>query len=241
VDALNALNQGALEKVFTPSKGGQVTRVDAEGDARKQQVLRGLLEDIRRYREEVPTEGDAGGHSAFRALMAKHEAVYSGTRPDLGKWGESPMAVPPPGWKGIEIQALQPDPEAALLAGPEAGLLSGSLEDIDTGCLYGDPGLYQNDEEWHKFVDILLGAGLVELGGGEGRETVRVFFVRKSDGKLRLVVDCRAVNAVCAPAPKTELGSVSALCDVAVPDGAELFFSFTDISISSTPSCFRSG
>lgn len=46
------------------------------------------------------------------------------------------------------------------------------------------------------------------------RERCTPFFVKKQDGRLRLIVDARRFNRRCVPPPKTPLGSVSALSDV---------------------------
>ena len=44
---------------------------------------------------------------------------------------------------------------------------------------------------------------MVELRPGNLGPTVKVFFVKKTDGRLRVVIDCRGVNAICAEPPKT--------------------------------------
>ena len=87
---------------------------------------------------------------------------------------------------------------------------------IDATRLYGDPRLYGTEEAWHEFVEELLPSGLVRLAP-EQRETVRIFFVKKADGQLRMEIDCRGDNEACLPPPKTELGSVTSMRGLSRP------------------------
>ena len=231
VDALNTLARGRVEGVFRPRRGEIVDDAAAGRDVRRIEALRGLVLDVKRYQEETKEEMGGSSLEAYRALQAKHEvAAYAGGRADLAQYGEGPVSIPEAGTKGVDLCGMLPEAESKLLATEDSGLLIGKVEDVDTTALYGDPILYKDDSTWHAFVDMLLEAGLVVLEPGVGHESVRVFFVKKPDGKLRLIIDCRGVNAVCGTPPKTELGSVSALCDIAVPEEEEMHFSSTDLS-----------
>jgi hypothetical protein len=54
-----------------------------------------------------------------------------------------------------------------------------------------------------------------------------------ADGNLiprqRLVLDCRMVNGLFRPSPHTNLGSLTALSEMSIPDGQKLFISGADI------------
>ena len=109
------------------------------------------------------------------------------------------------------MEGCLPAAEKKLVEDPGAGLLTGMTHDVDPTVLYGDPALYENPANYGRFVGDMLACGLAELRPGNLGATVKVFFVKKSDGRLRVVIDCRGVNAICAEPPKTRLGSVQSI------------------------------
>ena len=90
---------------------------------------------------------------------------------------------------------------------------------------YWDVVLAANGRLRRQFMDTLRRKGLV----GYRRKVfsfVGMFFVRKKDGQIRLVVDGRTTNARHKLPPHTSLGTVAAWAEIdlsSLPDGATLF------------------
>ena len=75
---------------------------------------------------------------------------------------------------------------------------------------YSDPRLLEA-RVYKSFVRRLWDGGLVEFTSEEPTEKVEVFFVRKKDGRLRMVVDCRRSNEWFAPPDKVNLATAEVL------------------------------
>eukprot|EP00971_Amphidinium_carterae_P346028 6487276-Amphidinium_carterae.3 len=58
---------------------------------------------------------------------------------------------------------------------------------------YWDPSLAKNDASYAEFVDRLMDLNIVGLTT-EPLETNGLFFVKKKNGKLRMICDCRRAN-----------------------------------------------
>ena len=216
-----------MENLYLP-RPRQLASV-GEADARHKQILQGLLRDhktMRSWERAAPRETC---EAAYRALLRKVQTQY-GERPDRARYGDGKVSLPPDGLRGVHLSAHQPAAEKNLLENEEAGLMGAGLHELDTSWLYSGPVLYGDDDAWHAFLDRLLSCGVVELTPGKRTETVRLFFVVKPNGKLRLIVDCRAVNEAGSRPPKTRMGSVAAMADLAVPEGEELFTASSDLS-----------
>lgn len=61
------------------------------------------------------------------------------------------------------------------------------------------------------------------------REKATPFFVKKKDGRLRLIIDARRFNRRCLPPPKSQLGSAAALMDLELGENDLLSFAASDI------------
>ena len=219
VDALNAWSAGDARRVFRP--GPRPLARIAEGSRLQRQTLTGLLEDLRNFREgEIMADSESDAE-AFRALMRKSWERY-GERQDLGKLGEGEPSLPPPGAKGVRHEGCLPANEKKLVVDPTAGLVTGQPSEVDPALLYGAPALYKDGVSYAGFVQQMLASGLVELRPGNLGPTVKVFFVKKTGGRLRAVIDCWGVNAICAELPKTRLDSVQSVTGIGVPDGETL-------------------
>ncbi|CAE7463997.1 unnamed protein product [Symbiodinium sp. CCMP2592] len=75
---------------------------------------------------------------------------------------------------------------------------------------YSDPRLLEA-RVYRDFVRRLWDGGLVEFTVEEPVEKVEAFFVRKKDGRLRMVVDCRRSNAWFAPPDNLNLATAEVL------------------------------
>ena len=87
-----------------------------------------------------------------------------------------------------------------------------------------------------SFLQKLQAAGILSFSTG-ARGRVGAFCVRKKpkevDGRMqerhRLVLDCRQVNLLFRAPPVTELGSLSAVGDLTIPEGKKLYIAGADI------------
>eukprot|EP00959_Pyramimonas_sp_CCMP1952_P210102 4396034-Pyramimonas_sp.AAC.1 len=104
-------------------------------------------------------------------------------------------------------------------------------EEVRPGAtkVYWDKTLQSNTDEYLRFVQDLLDRGMVELRTRREFE-VGVFFVRKKSGRLRLIVDARAVNQALKRPPTIHMASTAALVNMEVEGGAQLEFSIQDIA-----------
>ena len=59
--------------------------------------------------------------------------------------------------------------------------------------------------------------------------TMPPFFVRKKDGRIRVIFDAREVNQHFAVPDKPALGSPSAFGDIIIPRDSQLYFALSDI------------
>ncbi|CAE7557304.1 unnamed protein product [Symbiodinium sp. CCMP2592] len=126
-----------------------------------------------------------------------------------------------------QLHGYGEDQAPPLVASYEPSLLSlptGEVPPVPLHSLLGGDGmnivedfistrLLQKNEArvYRDFVRRLWDGGLVEFTVEEPVEKVEAFFVRKKDGRLRMVVDCRRSNAWFAPPDKVNLATAEVL------------------------------
>eukprot|EP00959_Pyramimonas_sp_CCMP1952_P284425 5945711-Pyramimonas_sp.AAC.1 len=77
-------------------------------------------------------------------------------------------------------------------------------------------------------VRRLHAAGMVTFSAAP-RERCGLFFVRKKSGKQRMVIDCRRANCWFKRPSTVALATGSALGELAVPEGEQLYVGHVDI------------
>ena len=100
---------------------------------------------------------------------------------------------------------------------------------------YDDPRL-KSRSFYKEFVGQLFQSGIINFSRSPCSR-VGAFTVSKKpkvvDGvsfnRQRLVLDCRLTNCLFRPSPHTDLGSLTALSEVYIPDGKQLYMSGADI------------
>ena len=93
---------------------------------------------------------------------------------------------------------------------------------------FTDFALSRNPGEYAHFVHRLLRLGLVELRSYQPA-TIGVFFVRKKNGRLRLIFDTRILNSHFVEPAHSCLPSPAAWCDFRLDEQSPLVLSHTDI------------
>ena len=93
---------------------------------------------------------------------------------------------------------------------------------------YMDVNLQKHPELYHGFIEDLLDKGLIGFTDNP-RDLVTPFFVAKKNGKLRFILDCRAVNKRFHSPPSLAMAAGSTWSSVALPEGQVLYTAQSDI------------
>ncbi|CAK0816896.1 unnamed protein product, partial [Prorocentrum cordatum] len=164
---------------------------------------------------ELLGTGSLGYGSDGPTVVAPHDR-------GLVSWPESAGCV--------SLLEVLPEPDRQeVIDGKNSMMLR--AEEVRPGAtkVYWDKTLQSNADEYMRFVQDLLDRGMVELRTRREFE-VGVFFVRKKSGRLRLIVDARAVNQALKRPPTIHMASTAALVNMEVEGGAQLEFSIQDIA-----------
>ncbi|CAK0819174.1 unnamed protein product, partial [Prorocentrum cordatum] len=130
----------------------------------------------------------------------------------------------------VSLLEVLPEPDRQeVIDGKNSMMLR--AEEVRPGAtkVYWDKTLQSDADEYQRFVQDLLARDMVELRTRRDFE-VGVFFVKKKSGRLRLIVDARAVNQALKRPPTIHMASTAALVNMEVEDGAQLEFSIQDIA-----------
>ena len=94
-------------------------------------------------------------------------------------------------------------------------------------------GALRSRPAYEGFISELHQAGIVSwTRSAKGRCTP--FFVKKKNGRLRLVLDLRQVNAFFKPAAGCEMGSLAAICELELEDSDQKMY----VSQADVQDCF---
>eukprot|EP00959_Pyramimonas_sp_CCMP1952_P300498 6285011-Pyramimonas_sp.AAC.1 len=93
---------------------------------------------------------------------------------------------------------------------------------------YMDAILRAQPRAYAGLVRRLHTAGMVTFSAAP-REKCGLFFVRKKSGKQRMVIDCRRANCWFRRPSTVALATGSALGELAVPEGEQLYVGHVDI------------
>lgn len=122
------------------------------------------------------------------------------------------------------LDALPGEQQDMLMSGRgllrEADAAAEALEELG-GALALDPVLRKGGAEYGLFMEELHDKGATEPSAAT-KELSGLFFVKRKDSQLRLILDTRRANCHFEPPPPTHLASGEALADIAVPAGRSL-------------------
>ena len=93
---------------------------------------------------------------------------------------------------------------------------------------YWDPILGQGGKAYEGFVEDLHESGMLAFTS-QPSCAASVFFVKKKDGRLRLIVDARVANRQFSPPPSGGAAAGDAFARIELPPGAELFTAQCDV------------
>ena len=115
--------------------------------------------------------------------------------------------------KGLCSDYLRPDSETSV------------LEEVRP---YMDKVLEHDRLAYRSFLKELEHRGLVEWRR-RCRSKVAVFFVKKKDGQLRMVLDCRGTNQLFLPPPAVGLTTSESMCRIEMDSSDYVFISKVDV------------
>ena len=196
----------------------------------------------------------SGAINALRVASSPYGDALSGVG-EVVPMNLELLSIPDVGVDGVPIQDLLEGSSGDFIRDPENSMLQdasnwGVISDEVAGIkTYNDPQL-RNKKFYLRYLEKLHHAGILSWCV-RPRGRVGSFVVRKKpkevNGKMverqRLILDCRRVNTMFRAPPATELGSLSAVCDLSIPHGCELHLAGADIKdcfyACRLPSCLR--
>lgn len=134
-------------------------------------------------------------HLSPSSYLAEEEA-----RSTVRSYNKGLVSLPNPGDKVFSAESLLDDIGRDILWDPIDKLFSPEVSLDSKLKPYMDDVLRNDSRAYHDFVGDLWKRGMLKFGG-DRRSTVTPFFVAKKNGKLRLVLDCRASNQFFRPPP----------------------------------------
>ncbi len=134
-----------------------------------------------------------------------------------------------------ELSSVLPVGHSDLLLGGRTNLARPAQEQFEVlkegrASVYWDPRLKSSRSAYVSFVKELKNRNMCKFQLEKPLERVGVFFVRRKDGRLRLIVDARRTNQRVRTPPTTRLASASALSEIIVDESDIVRFSVQDIA-----------
>ena len=170
---------------------------------------------------------------AARELL-KLDSTYSGdSGAHLARFGEGEISLPSGDRSPVDLAGvLEGFPKHSLDNFQEHLLRADNdwgadCEHVNSIKPYCDPALYL-EKNYFEFLDLLWKAKILDFTC-KPLGHVEAFFVKKKNGKLRLVLDCRQVNRSFREPPHISMGTLAALSEIMLEDGDTLYISQADV------------
>ena len=230
LDAENALH--ALNYLWTGSFGEQGREQAAFGDGNYSEGQRAMREHVLESVAALgapPSEVDEA--EALQQLRLGHH--YGRTGGATVVYDSARVSLPSPGSRPVALSDLWGDGGEDFV---KIFLRDKVLPSCDVQerlreappVAYGDPSL-RRTAVYAELLQRLSDGGVVEFSLEPALEKADVFFVGKSDGRQRMVVDCRRCNAHWADPADVALATGETLSRLRVPKGQELWCGQVDI------------
>ena len=181
------------------------------------QVLSRVGAAVDRFGEPPPDMTGPGALEALRVCgPGGYESDAQGTR---AAYDSSPLSLPKEGTSPTPLETLWGDGGREFVVGfcdtqvSPSSRASAQLEHLGLERCYTDP-VVQKPRHWTKFLRRLHACGVVEYSLEAPCETAGVFFVKKKNGDLRMVIDCRRSNCYIEPPYGVSLCSGTALSQI---------------------------
>eukprot|EP00438_Fugacium_kawagutii_P018856 Skav230896 [mRNA] locus=scaffold2765:199618:204679:- [translate_table: standard] len=157
------------------------------------------LEFIEECIEQLGPPGDVTGPGALEALRVTEGYEDLPSSSTLGSFDPALVSLPAGGVQPCDLADLWGEggqmfvKEFISEQTVSEDAASQKLEAIGPRCVYTDPKL-RGRRDYVKFLNQLRELNLIDFSIEEATETVGIFFVKKKQGRLRLILDCRRSN-----------------------------------------------
>ena len=145
----------------------------------------------------------------FSSREALYELLHCGlssygseeeARSTVRSYNKCLVSLPETGAQVFSAEELLDDTGRGILQDPFHHLFSEDVSHAPRVKPYMDEVLKSNTSLYHDFIGDLWDKGMITFGQSK-RALITPFFVTKKNGKLRLVLDCRATNGLFRPPP----------------------------------------
>ena len=181
-----------------------------------------------------PDPGEVSATGALQALCGS-AALYSAEAAPA-PYAKELVSWPPRGAHPVPLDRiiaeadmswLGSDCSRMLRCGEEAARLR---REQRLGRPHSDGDLMASPAVYAEFIRELDDRGMLDWVSADGQPgQLGVFFVPKSNGKLRMVLDTRGVNTMFIDPPKTELPTPAAIASLETPAGHRVHLAQADI------------
>ncbi|CAK0897361.1 unnamed protein product, partial [Prorocentrum cordatum] len=189
----------------------------AESAARDSAILKEAVSD------DKPPDDAPSPEAALVELLGMGSLGYGPDGPTVVAPYDRGLVSWPESAGCVSLLEVLPEPDRQeVIDGRNSMMLR--AEEVRPGAtkVYWDKTLQSDTDEYQRFVQDLLARDMVELRTRREFE-VGVFFVKKKSGRLRLIVDARAVNQALKRPPTIHMASTAALVNM---DIADCFYQF---------------
>ena len=204
------------------------SKLSAVSRSVRAQVLAGV-------REIGPPSADK--HSPQEAgsmLLGFSSGPYQSSSGSAVSFARSAIAWPALGSTPGCIADRVPSHFAELLEGRRGGLVR-AMKEVRSirrrdglPNMHGDATLNENRADYIWFVKEGVKRGIFRIGR-KAKEHCRAFFVKKKDGNLRVIFDCRRANQHFAAPPGVNLFSAASFSEFVVEEDTKVYYGSCDV------------
>ena len=196
-------------------------------------VLDNIKEAVVRMGKPPP---DMTPEGAYRKLLGG-SSTYAEVRPDLASFSLELVSWPEVGGEHCQVVDLLPDGDSMRLSNWRDSMLRSSTESLElqrelgVSQPYCDPELLRSPQVYGRFLQEMHARGLVDFEESGGRAaSLGIFFVKKKDGKQRIIFDTRMINCDFVSPETVSLPTAGSLGGVEVDPEETLYVATCDVS-----------
>lgn len=204
-----------------------------EGITRAQQASHHFL--FQQVKRQMLPKTSVSEREAVQELL-RCDTTYNGVNESTTvlPYDRDLVSLPDCGASPVVLQEVLDDVGREVVARPLDSMMVSEetwgeiIEHGDTFRPYMGKVLQKDAALYRIFIKDLFEKGMIDFTD-RPQDLVTPFFVRKKNGKLRFILDCRGVNRRFKPPPPIALAAGSTWSQVVVPEGQQLFVAQSDI------------
>ena len=208
-------------------------RVSPEGITRAQQASHHFL--FKQVKQQKLPTSSVTEREAVQELL-RCDITYNGDNESTTvlPYDRDRVSLPDCGASPVVLQKVLDDVGREVVARPLDNMMVSEemwgeiIEHGDTFRPYMDKILQKDASLYRVFIMDLFEKGMIDFTD-RPQDLVTPFFVRKKNGKLRFILDCRGVNRRFKPPPPIALAAGSTWSQVVVPESQNLYVAQSDI------------